>query len=250
MTEQPSLAAAFGGGGLLGIGYGLGIARALRDIGVELDSAPLLGTSAGAWVAGCMATGVEPERLEELVGIRVPDPTPGVLLRYATRVFGDMHASRVTASAVRLTTGRRVLLSGEEWRVADIVAASSAVPVLFRPTRLGGHSYVDGGVRSLVSADCAPIADRLLVVAPVAGPMFGAGGRLMERMLRREVRRWELRSGGVGVVVRPNAAIAALARHPLQLFDSGRARAAYELAADQVEAMVRSGRLDAVLAAA
>ena len=88
-------------------------------------------------------------------------------------------------------------------------------------------------MRSLVHADKAAAAQHLVVVAPIAGPMFGPGGRAMEIMLRRELRRWQQRTGGMAHLIRPDARIASLARHPLDLFDKDRALAAYPMAYEQ-----------------
>lgn len=228
--DMPWLSAAFGGGGPFGIAYALGVADALVHAGVPLAGAHMLGTSAGAWVAACQATGVGFERLREVPQIRVPNATPGLLRGIATELFGDATSSRVTCCAVRLPRPRRVFLSGADHSLAEIVAASSAVPALFRPVQVGRTRYVDGGVRSLISADRARPAQHLLVIAPIAGPMFGPAGRAMELMLRDELRRWQQNTGGKAHLVRPNKQIAALARHPLHLFDKTRAIDAYPLA--------------------
>jgi NTE family protein len=234
----PPLSAVFGGGGVFGIGYALGVCNALADAGVDLGAAPLLGTSAGSWVASCLATGVSFNDLCEIPQVRVPDPTPGLLRGIAGEVFGEQTSDRVVGSAVRLPTLRRVLLSGGEHPLADVVAASSAVPGLFRPARIGSASYADGGVRSVVSADLAAPARQLLVVAPLAGPMFGPGGRALELLLRREVNRWRRLTGGIAHLIRPDAEIAGLARTPLHLFDNARAKAAYPLAYAQTRSLL------------
>ena len=129
-----------------------------------------------------------------------------------------------------LPTLRRRLLPGSDLPLADVVAASSSVPGLFAPARIGGRVYVDGGVRSFASAHVAPAADHLLVVAPVAGPVLGPGGRALELILAEEMRRWERRTGGSPHVIRPNAAIAALVTSPLHLFDKARALDVYPMA--------------------
>jgi predicted acylesterase/phospholipase RssA len=232
---RPRLAAVYGGGGPLGIAYGLGVVDALLAAGVPLRTAPSLGTSAGSWVASCLATGATFEQLRALPALRVPNLTRGLLRGLATEIFGCVTGSTVQAAAVRVPSGGRVLLSGGEHPLADVVAASSAVPWLFAPARIGRQVFVDGGVRSLVHADHAPDADHLLVVAPVAGPMFGPGGRAMDLKLAAELRRWQARTGGQVHVFRPTRQIAALARHPLDLFDKSRAADAYPLAYEQAQ---------------
>jgi len=49
------------------------------------------------------------------------------------------------------------------------VAASCAVPAVFPPVTINGRRYMDGGMRSGTNADLAEGADRVLVVAPMAG---------------------------------------------------------------------------------
>ena len=239
LRARPRIAAVYGGGGPLGIAYGLGIVDALVAAGVPLRTAPALGTSAGSWVASCLATGTTFEQLRALPDLRVPNLARGLLRGLATEVFGSATAATVQAAAVRIPTGGRVLLRGDEHPLADVVAASSAVPWLFAPARIGRHFFADGGVRSLVHADYAPEADHLLVVAPVAGPMFGPGGRAMDLKLRAETRRWQGRTGGQVHLFRPDRRVAALARHPLDLFDKARAAAAYPIAYEQAQEQLR-----------
>jgi predicted acylesterase/phospholipase RssA len=234
----PHLTAVFGGGGPFGIAYAFGVVDSLTDAGLQLPGSQLLGTSAGSWVAACLATGIPFGTLGELPPVRVPNLRPGLLLSITNKLFGDARSPLVSASALRVSTGRRTLLCGHRHRLADIVAASSAVPWLFAPSRVEQKRYFDGGIRSLVSADLAPPARHLLVVAPIAGPMFGRAGRTMEVLLQREIRRWRERSGGTVHLVRPNRAIAGLARHPLDLFDTNVAAAAYRMAREQTDRLL------------
>ncbi|MGB8649904.1 MAG: patatin-like phospholipase family protein [Mycobacteriales bacterium] len=238
--ERAPVTAVYGGGGPFGIAYGLGVTHALRDAGVPLESCDAIGTSAGSWVASCLATGVGFEELRDQAPVRVPNLRPGWLRGVARDLFGTVQDGRVRASAVRLPTLRRRLLDGGRLPLADLVAASSAVPGLFAPARVGRHLYVDGGVRSMASANLAPAADHLLVVAPIAGPMFGPGGRAMELLLAEEMRRWERRTGGRAHLIRPDTAIAGLASTPLHLFDKARAVDVYPMAYAQGARLIAS----------
>ncbi len=134
-----------------------------------------------------------------------------------------------------LRTGRRHILDGASYPLADLVAASSAVPGLLPPHRVAGRLYVDGGMWSATSVDASALADRVIVVAPLAGPMVGPMGRTAGFMLARELRSWRRRHPSCEVhMIRPNRAIAGIAgRNPLGLFDPGRAREVYPLAYDQ-----------------
>ena len=53
------MAACFGGGGAFGIGFDMGVARALTEAGIPVTSGPMLGTSAGAWTAAALAVGAD-----------------------------------------------------------------------------------------------------------------------------------------------------------------------------------------------
>lgn len=236
-TSVPDLAVVYGGGGIFGIGYSLGVAEALADRGLDLVAAPALGTSAGSWAAAGTALGVSfTEALARLAHRipRVPDPRPGRLRAVAAEILGpDTRVPTVSVVAAALPGFRRTVLSAADHPIADLVAASSAVPGLLAPQRIGATTYVDAGVRSMASVDLAPSAGHLLVVLPMAGPMFGPVGRLVERATRRELAAWAARNPAADVtVVRPTAALRALVRRPDQLFDADRARRGYDLAYD------------------
>lgn len=231
------LAAAYGGGGLFGIAYLLGVGEALSTGGVDLGAVPAIGTSAGSWAAGALALGIRWHEAIDAIGgdiPRLPDPRPGRLKKVAAEIFGDRYAPSVRAVVCSLPRLQRVVLSGAEYPIADLVAASSAVPGMLAPHKVGGRRYIDGGVRSMASADLADRAENLLVMAPIAGPMFGPAGRLAERVLRREMREWrDHNPSGNLWIIRPNHAVAELAGRPDQLFDPDRAKRVYDVAYQQ-----------------
>jgi predicted acylesterase/phospholipase RssA len=237
------LSVAYGGGGLFGIAYGLGVVDALRDAGVPIERAEAIGTSAGSWVAACTALGLSFDELCQFPGVSVPDLRVGRLLRAARDVFAESRARRVTTTATTLWSGRRVLLRGGNHNLAEMVAASSAVPLLFAPVRVDGRFLVDGGVRSLVHADQAAPARHLLVIAPLAGPICGPAGRAVERITTREMRQWRESTAShrhpvETHLVRPNRAIADMARTPWALFDYSIARQVYPMAYQQASALI------------
>jgi NTE family protein len=237
-ARAPEAATVYGGGGLFGIGYLLGITEAFVDAGVPLGTYPALGTSAGTWAAAALALGVRFPEAMEAVGHRaprVPDPRGGRLRAIAADLFGaDTHCPTVRAVVVRLPRLTRVALSGADTPIADLVAASSAVPGMLPPHRIGRGRYVDGGVRSMASVDLADPAPRLLVVLPLAGAMFGPAGRLVSGRTEQELARVQReRPGTHALVVRPTPQIAALARRPDHLFDPARARTCHELAYEE-----------------
>jgi NTE family protein len=78
---------------------------------------------------------------------------------------------RLLVSAVELDTGRRVMFGSPdapETTVGTAVAASCAIPGYFRPVRVDGHEYVDGGAWSPTNMDVASVrrGDRVLCLNP------------------------------------------------------------------------------------
>jgi NTE family protein len=59
--------------------------------------------------------------------------------------------------------------------LADAVAASCAVPLIWPPITINGHRYIDGGVRSPANADLAAGCDRVVVLAPLAMALRRSG---------------------------------------------------------------------------
>lgn len=73
------------------------------------------------------------------------------------RVAGDGWAPHphLRIAACRYDNGERVALGAPEHpaALADAVAASCAIPGFYHPVRIGGHRYVDGGIRSTSNLD-------------------------------------------------------------------------------------------------
>lgn len=236
--RPPRVAAVYGGGGLFGIAYNLGVAEALSDGGADLATIPALGTSAGTWAAAGLALGIRfLDALDAVADkvIRYPDPRPNRIRGVAEIVFGPtVRVPTLRGVACELPRFRRIVLRGDDHPAVDVIAASSSVPGMLAPHRIGRSRFVDGGVRSMASVDLADRADHLLVLLPLAGPMFGPAGPLMERRIRRETADWQSRNPDATVITaRPDSRLAKIVRRPDQLFDPERARRCYELAYEQ-----------------
>ncbi len=228
------LSMVYGGGGVFGIAYGIGVALGLAETGINVAEAPALGTSAGSWVASALALGMGYDGFAEMTSPSVPTRRD-VLAEIARDVFGDARHHLVSASAVCLPSGRRHILDGGRYDLADLAAASSAVPGVFPPHRIDGRLYVDGGMWSATSIDAAADAGHVIVVAPLAGPVMGPMGRTAGFMLSRELGRWRAEHPHKTIaLIRPNRAIGKLAgRNPLGLFDSDRGHRVFPLALQQ-----------------
>ena len=235
MVQRHPLAMVYGGGGVVGIAYTAGVAAGLASAGIPVSQAPALGTSAGSWTASAMALGLTYDDLVDLPVPQVPTRRSGVLADTARLAFGEATHPLVSVSAVYLRSGRRHILDGGAYPLADLAAASSAVPGLLPPHRVDGRLYVDGGMWSATSVDAAQEADRVIVVAPLAGRVMGPMGRFAGALLERELDRWSHRHPEASIVmIRPSRAMARLVGvRPLALFDVERARAVYPLALEQ-----------------
>jgi predicted acylesterase/phospholipase RssA len=206
------LAVCFGGGGAFGFGFDMGVADGLRDRGFDLRRPALLGTSAGSHTAAAIDTGLTFDEVatswaRAVDGARRFRRSSGIDL--AGPIYGERGTTDVGAVAVRLLTLRRRVLSSAEYPLADIVAASSSVPLLVRPHRIDGKRYVDGGAVSIASIDLAPAADLLLAITPFAVKELGLGGRIGAFQAEREIRRWNERHRGSVIHVVPSPAMTA-----------------------------------------
>ena len=157
---------ALGGGAAKGFAH-IGVIKMLEANGIGIDV--VAGTSAGSVVGAMYAGGMDAFALQEHAvaldeaSIRDVRLFSGGLLQgqklqdYVNEQVGNRPIERLgkpfAAVSTRLDTGERaVFVRGN---AGQAVRASSAVPGVFEPTRIGGHSYVDGGVVSPVPVDAA-----------------------------------------------------------------------------------------------
>lgn len=201
---SPRTHVVLGGGGAMGA-FQVGALQAVLESGVRVDV--LHGCSVGAVNAAFLAVRPDADRAEQLAALwcdplmtRVlrpawPARARGVAraLRRGGALLDDRPLRRLIAThvpahdlaelTVPLTVTTTCLDCGAARRhgsggIADTLAASCALPGLFRPVRLAdGHLHVDGGIVDGVPvgaalADAGP-ADRVLVLdcglAPVTG---------------------------------------------------------------------------------
>jgi NTE family protein len=79
----------------------------------------------------------------------------------------DWPQQRLLIPAVDAETGAVVVFTKDSGvSLVDAVAASCAVPLVWPPMTIGGHRYIDGGVRSVANVDLAAGCERVVVIAP------------------------------------------------------------------------------------
>jgi len=122
---------------------------------------------------------------------------------------------RLMVAAVELETGRRVMFGSPgapQTTVGTAVEASCAIPGYFRPVRIGGREYVDGGAWSPTNMDAARVkrGDRVLCLNPTGSlrpsrsSLLGAMGPLSKAAAAVEAIALERRGARV-VNVSPDA---------------------------------------------
>ena len=151
--------------------------------------------SLSRWLRHGLVPGVRKPGLTLFMGSPAPYHAQGIADWVTTHVGTDAASSwpeRSTAIVAHdIGSGSRTAFGTEaapDVGLADAVAASSAVPLVFRPYEIDGSLYVDGGVSSGTHADLVLGSGRLdlvLVIAPLAAETSRKRARIHERVFDR-----------------------------------------------------------------
>jgi NTE family protein len=218
----PRIGLALGGGAARGFAH-IGVIQVLEAHGIKPEL--VAGTSAGSLVAALYADGKSGAELESLAltldESALTDwslPVRGGVLRgeaLATWVRHNLQgrpierlARPLGIVATDLQTGSSVLFQRGD--TGQAVRASSAVPAVFQPVRIGEREYVDGGLVSPVPVRFARQMGATHVIAvdismaPDAGTPDGTLGMLLQTfaIMGRSISQNELREADV--VIRPS----------------------------------------------
>jgi NTE family protein len=170
------LALVLGGGAARGFAH-IGVIKALEAQGIVPDL--IVGTSAGSVVAAIYAGGANGFELQK-IALDMDDkaitdwaiPDRGFIRGEALQNYVNKHLSNRPMDALprRLAVVATDLRSGEMvvFRSGDVglaVRASSSVPGVFQPVRIGGREFVDGGLVSPVPAKVARDLGATAVIA-------------------------------------------------------------------------------------
>ena len=120
---------------------------------------------------------------------------------YIAEVLGDpdrtndfrLLESELYLTATDLDTCERIVLGGEDWDdvpISQAVAASTALPMVYKPVDIKGRQLVDGGIRSTTNVDVAVEqgAKFIIVVNPLV-PYVNDFQKLIPTMTGSRVRR-------------------------------------------------------------
>jgi len=205
----PSIGLALSGGAARGFAH-IGVIRSLLANGIRPDV--VAGTSIGAIVGGVYAAGIldDFEAWTRTLNRRrvfgyLDFSLAGSGLIGGDRLFDQLDASladmriedlpiRMAAVATELRTSHEIWLT--RGRLADAVRASSALPGVFPPSRIGGRWLMDGAlVNPLPVSAARALGARLVIAVNVNADNFGRGtiiqnhGPDAEDDLRREARK-------------------------------------------------------------
>ena len=175
--------------GFFGFFAHTGFLRALED--ENLRPHRLVGASAGALAGGLWAAGMPAQDLEkELIELRREDfwdpglPMGGFLKgrKFDKRLRGflagldvdDLQDCPISFSPVVYEVVRRETRALRRGDIVSAIRASCAVPMMFRPVRMGLNLYVDGGLydRAAVSA-LMPGESTIMHYLPAKSPWSG-----------------------------------------------------------------------------
>ncbi len=171
-----SLGLVLGGGGARGFAH-LGVAKALAESGIRPDI--ISGVSAGAIAGVFLAAGKDPEEIFQIMKeqdfmkiskfgmskkgfIRLEGLKEQIKMHIPYRNLEDLPIPLIVA-VCNLNLGKIEYISSGP--LADIVQASSSIPVLFAPVKMGDYYYVDGGVMdNLPMRPVRKICDKVIAV--------------------------------------------------------------------------------------
>ncbi|WP_457323732.1 patatin-like phospholipase family protein [Roseateles sp. P5_E11] len=218
--KPPRIGLALGGGAARGFAH-IGVIQVFEENGIKVDL--VAGTSAGSLVASLYASGKTGKEMQTLAETMdegaITDwsfPLRGLirgeaLARFIRDKTGGKNIEQMVVPlgivATDLSDGSSILFRSGDTGTA--VRASSAVPAVFQPVRIGQREFVDGGLVSPVPVRFAREMGAQLVVAvditspPEKDPPGDAFRMLMQTfsIMGRSINMFELRDADV--VIRP-----------------------------------------------
>ena len=216
----PKIGLALGGGAARGFAH-IGVIQVLEEAGIKPDL--VVGTSAGSLVAAIYASGKTGAQLQTVAETMEEAALTDWILPFVSRgmLRGEALARYVSSQvggktiesfpiplgivATDLHSGQGVLFMRGD--TATAVRASSAVPAVFQPVKIGTREYVDGGLVSPVPVRYARQMGAEVVIAvdisatPESNPALGTLEILLQTfaIMSRSINIFELKEADVAV---------------------------------------------------
>lgn len=166
VVKPAKIAVVLGAGASRGFAH-IGVLKVLESNGIPVHM--VVGTSAGSFVGSLYAYGYNAFQLQkmaislqrgDIVDITIPDNgfIKGELIeRYINKTVNNTPLEKMRipfyAVATDLQTGQEVIFGTGNTGTA--VRASCSIPGIFRPVKISGRMFVDGGVVSPIAVDAA-----------------------------------------------------------------------------------------------
>ena len=227
-SGDPTVAIAFGGGGARGLAH-IHVIEALDDLGIR--PVAIAGSSIGAMMGAGMAAGMAGADIREHALSTIGKPSKALARMWSARPetmreaiesgwrFGQFNAERIVGAFLpegvpktfeELQIPTKIVITDyfdhcekicETGDLRNAIAASAAIPAVFRPVERDGRIYVDGGIYNPVPFDhLVGLADIVVGIDVVGLPsgvpgeklttidlMFGASQLMMQSII--EMRR-------------------------------------------------------------
>ncbi len=198
MSDSPRIGLVLSGGGIRGVAH-LGVIKALEERKIPIHE--IAGVSAGAIVGAMYGSGHSPDEILGLIKkittwqfLQPAFNFRGVLRIDILRKFLSQHITdnRFEGLNIPLTVGATNLTYGvtdyfSAGPLVEAVCASSCVPVLFDPMKIGDQWYIDGGVLNNLPAEPVRESCDILIgvhTNPVEEDFMATNARqVMERAL-------------------------------------------------------------------
>jgi len=204
MTDRPKLGLALGGGGARGLGHII-VMEVLDELGVKVDA--IAGSSIGALLGMGYASGMSGKELRSYVLETFSDRAKVISQLWSLRpsslqdwfnpksyTLGQIDPEKVLslftpvdampARLEDLATPLTVVTTDyygwketahTQGNLREVVAASIAIPMIFKPVRVSGRVMIDGNITNPLPFDCLPHDIRRVIAVDVVGGPDPAG---------------------------------------------------------------------------
>jgi NTE family protein len=225
IKRPPKIGLALGGGAARGFAH-VGVIAALEEAGIKVDL--IVGTSAGSLVGAIYASGKTAAQLQdvamkmeeaEITDWTLPIFNRGVLRGDALALYVNRQITHKLIESLPIPLGivATDLRSGQgvlfrQGDTGQAVRASSAVPSVFTPVKIGEREYVDGGLVAPVPVRFAKQMGAELIIAvdisaaPEANAADGTVAVLLQTfaIMGKSINEYALQ--GADLVIRPDQA--------------------------------------------
>ena len=208
--DRPKVALVLGGGGAKGAAA-VGVLKYVEQSGVPIDM--VVGTSIGSIVGGLYSMGTTSEQLDSLFRNRAwSDVFTGSLMGDSiVRTLRELTGSEVSFEslkipfrcvAVDMNKMKEVVL--KEGTLAQAMRASMAIPLVFKPVKMGNMKLVDGGVLNNLPVDVARDMGADIVIAVDLTVNKHKDDSSLLTLLRPDLRKYQRNCKDADIYINPN----------------------------------------------